>query len=102
MKKIRLVDLVVWCCMAVLAGLMLISFFGCAGFDRAVTVAEEAVAIAKDAQTAGAEIREQVDDEDWLGVTESVLIGAGAVLSAFGVKKGYDKVKGNKQNGAGV
>jgi uncharacterized membrane protein len=61
-KGVRIIDLVVWICMLVLASLMLCAFLGCAGFnervDRAITVAESAVDIANEARVASGEIRD--------------------------------------------
>lgn len=88
--RIRIVDLITWVGMGIIAWLLILSLVGCGFLENLDTVAE----VARDAQEQGAVIQEQVEDEDWFGLTESILVGAGALVSAFGAKKGYDKLKG--------
>jgi len=92
MKKIRLIDIASWVLMFGCLGLLLSTCIGCGiteRVDRVLTVAE-------DARAAVAEIKEQVEDEDWLGVTELILIAGAAAVSAFGGKKILDKKKKKK------
>jgi hypothetical protein len=90
---IRIIDLIQWGCMLALAAVLLWAMCGCGTIDRSLTVAEKALEHADDVKAAGAEIRSQVEDEDWFGLTESILIGAGGVLAAVGGRQGYKKWK---------
>ena len=88
-KGYRIIDIVWYGCLGLVAWALLLMMVGCGTLDNLDTIAE----VARDAQEQGVVIKEQVEDEDWLGLTESLLIGAGALVSAFAGKKGYDKLK---------
>jgi hypothetical protein len=103
MKELRLFDMIVWCCMLVLAALMLMTVFGCGlseKAERAITVAEKALEHVEEIQAAGAEIKEKAEEGDWLGVTNDMLIGAGAVLTMLGGTGGAMAVR-KKLKGTG-
>ena len=92
--KIRVIDLITWVGMGVIAWLLIMVAVGCGSMykvERALQVAESAQAAAGEA---AAVVEEVQDAEDWFGTTEIILTGLGSVLAAFGGRAGYKKLKG--------
>jgi hypothetical protein len=95
---IRIVDIVWYTCLGLVAWALLLMVVGCGTLDNIDTIA----GVARDAQEQSAVIQKQADDGDWFGLTESILIGVGGLVAAFGGKKGYDKLKNGGKKVGGI